>query len=417
MRQKLAAITAVFFLTITVHPVAHGQWVQTKVFDRHTWGRAGIYSLAANGTNLFAATPDSGVFLSTDNGISWAAVNDLSEAGGPKDTYALAIYGMYLFAGCDTGTIFLSTNDGKSWIQSRKGSSGSGIIDAFAVSGTNIFAGDFGGGVYRSTDSGASWTVENNGLVDPYGDTETYIPALAVNGTNLFAGTDAGGIFLSTDSGTTWAPSGLNNFEAVFALAVVGTNIFAGTGGSAGYSVYLSTDSGVSWNGVNSGITDSSPQLDISSFYAFGTNIFVATEEAGVFLSTDTGTSWVSVNDGLPSPPPFYHYVDVFSICGPYLYAGTTDTGVWRRPLSEMIPFSDVSQNSSANPENTLRVFPNPTAESITVEAASGPVTIFDPLGRCYTVPMRGSTLDVSTLAPGVYFISDGVSKTKFVKE
>src|ERR1035437_9229277 len=115
MRQKLATLISILSLTFAAHSVAHGQWVQTKDFDRHPWGRAGIYALAANGTNLFAATPDSGVFLSTDNGMSWIAVNQLSEAGGTKNAYALAVSGAYLFAGSGEGSVFLSTNNGTSW--------------------------------------------------------------------------------------------------------------------------------------------------------------------------------------------------------------------------------------------------------------------------------------------------------------
>jgi len=34
-----------------------------------------VYSLAVNGSNLFAGTERGGVFLSTNNGTSWTAVN------------------------------------------------------------------------------------------------------------------------------------------------------------------------------------------------------------------------------------------------------------------------------------------------------------------------------------------------------
>lgn len=71
------------------------------------------------GTNLFAGTNGSlypqynGVYLSTDNGSSWTAVNS-----GLTNTSILSL----------------------------------------AVMGTNLFAGTAGSGVYRSTNNGASWT-------------------------------------------------------------------------------------------------------------------------------------------------------------------------------------------------------------------------------------------------------------------
>ncbi len=63
-----------------------------------------------------------------------------------------------------------------------------------------------------------------------------------------------------------------------------------------------------------------------------------------------------------------------------------------------------------------LRIFPNPASNSITVELA-GTVTIYDPLGRVYKVPIHGNTLDISSLPAGVYYLSDGSGRAKFVKE
>ncbi len=76
-----------------------------------------------------------------------------------------------------------------------------GIIDCFAVSGTNLFAGGLGG-VFLSTNNGTSWTQVNTGL------TSTAVLSLAVLGTNLFAGTSGEGVFLSTNNGSRWASVG-----------------------------------------------------------------------------------------------------------------------------------------------------------------------------------------------------------------
>jgi hypothetical protein len=177
---------------------AFSQWVQTNGPYGGTVLSFAVSPNGAGGTNLFAGT-SVGVFLSTNNGTSWTAVNT-----GLTNTYvnALAVSpngagGTNLFAGT-LGGVFLSTNNGTSWTQSGLTVA---YVTSFAVSpatgeagGTNLFAGTWGGGVYLSTNNGTSWT--QSGL------THTYVLSLAVSpatgeagGTNLFAGTEGGGVW------------------------------------------------------------------------------------------------------------------------------------------------------------------------------------------------------------------------------
>lgn len=92
---------------------------------------------------------------------------------------ASTFLGKNIFAGTGGG-VFLSTNNGVSWISVNNGLTND-VARTFIVSGTNLFAGT-DGGVFLSTNNGASWTA--TGLVG--------INALAVSGTNLFAGATGG---------------------------------------------------------------------------------------------------------------------------------------------------------------------------------------------------------------------------------
>jgi ligand-binding sensor domain-containing protein len=94
---------------------------------------------------------------------------------------------MNLFVGTNNG-VYLSTNNGTSWAAVNNGLSNL-EVHALAVNGTNLFAGTNGGGVFFSTNYGTSWTEVNNNL------TATSIQSLAVSETNLFAGTDAHGVW------------------------------------------------------------------------------------------------------------------------------------------------------------------------------------------------------------------------------
>ncbi len=118
------------------------------------------------GTNIFAGTDSGGVFLSTNNGTSWTASNSGLPAYTP--VYSLAANGTDIFAG--SVGVSVSTDGGTSWNNIDIGA-GSVIVTALAVSpngagGTNIFAGTMGGGVFLSTDNGTNWTAVNTGLTD-----------------------------------------------------------------------------------------------------------------------------------------------------------------------------------------------------------------------------------------------------------
>jgi hypothetical protein len=93
---------------------AHGinaQWVQTSGPEGGT-----INALAVNAGNIFAGS-DNGIFLSTNNGSSWASVN--SGLVNLNST-ALLISGGTIFAGSDSG-VFLSTNNGTNWTAANSG--------------------------------------------------------------------------------------------------------------------------------------------------------------------------------------------------------------------------------------------------------------------------------------------------------
>jgi ligand-binding sensor domain-containing protein len=130
------------------------------------------------------------------------------------------VSGSNLFAGT-YGGVFLSTNNGTSWTAVNTGFRNTSV-PAFAVSDSNLFAGTYGGGVFLSTNNGTTWV--NSGLSD------LDVIALVVHDSNLFAGTGYGGVFLSTNNGTSWTDvdSGLMN-AYVYSLAMNDSNLFAGT--------------------------------------------------------------------------------------------------------------------------------------------------------------------------------------------
>src|ERR1035437_6864780 len=167
--MKYTSTLSLLLLLIFSNQILQAQWVQTN-----GPGGGDIQCFAVSGSNLFAGSFGGGVFLSTNNGTSWTAVNN----GFPfpfSSVKALAVSGTNLFAGFDGSGVYLSTNNGTSWTPVNNGLTGYGLyIQALDVSGTNLFAGTHGGGIFLSTNNGTSWTAINNGL------TYSNISALAV---------------------------------------------------------------------------------------------------------------------------------------------------------------------------------------------------------------------------------------------
>ena len=107
------------------------------------------------------------------------------------NVYALAVIGNNLFAGTNVG-VFLSTNNGTNWTAVDSGLTKTYVL-SFAVSGTNLFTGINRSGVFLSTNNGGSWTEVDSGLMN------ANVYALAVIGNNLFPElTEAGSSFLLT---------------------------------------------------------------------------------------------------------------------------------------------------------------------------------------------------------------------------
>jgi ligand-binding sensor domain-containing protein len=320
------------FLSIAVLGVAqtNAQWIQTA--GPISGNKTGC--LLVSGANLFAGTDSGGVYVSANSGTSWNAVDTgLTE----RYVWALASLDTDLFAGT-SGGVFRSANNGATWSDVNTGLGSSGV-SAFAViangtGGASLFAGT-NAGVYLSTNAGTKWKAVKTGL------TNTQVRALAVIDTNLFAGTLGGGVFLSTNNGTTWTAvnTGLGNTSSVYALAVApdGTNgktLFAGTGDG----VYLSADNGANWRSASAGLELAGAiyALEVYSNGTNGTCLFAATWVDSVALSTDNGTSWRSVSAGLTNPGPLRS----LAVSGTNLFVGTTNNGVWRRPISEMLSAS-----------------------------------------------------------------------------
>ena len=323
------------FIIISALP-ALGQWVKTSEPS------GAVFSLTVSGTSLLAGTLN-GVFRSTDHGDNWNLTLPPSILPFVED-FALDFIGdssRNLYAG-GQGGVYLSKDDGINWQAVNSGLENREVRSLAVISdetrGSTLLAGTTEG-VFRSSNYGASWV--------PSGLTDLIVYALTVfkdeaGNTIILAGIDTENtglgncIFRSTNNGQSWIESSLPTLWAG-SFAIIpnetnGMNIFTGTY----FSVYLSTNNGLDWTHINSGLNRSVYSLATCINWTSGTNLFAGTIFGGVFLSKDNGTSWEAVNSGLSYEND---YIYSLVVSGPYIFAGTlhVNGGVWRRPLSEMI--------------------------------------------------------------------------------
>jgi len=72
---------------------------------------------------------------------------------------------------------------------------------------------------------------------------------------------------------------------------------------------------------------------------------------------------------------------------------------------------------AKTNATEVFTLYPNPASNTIKVLSSSGALSIVDPLGRSYIAKQNDNSVDISSLFPGVYFVSDGRTRAKFIKE
>lgn len=244
-----------------------------------------VRALVSSGAYLVAGTQDTGIFRTSNKGVSWTTAN----SGFPANSNhvpvtALVFNNGKLFAargGLGHG-IYISSNDGTTWTDGGSGMTDS-VVNTLIVFNNTLFAGTAGAGVSRSTNNGTSWNASNNGL------TNLSVYAMISRGTALFAATPDG-VYVSADSGATWsiANTGLSTVSAVPAFAI-GTTKFYATANGPG--VLLSNDAGKNWTKADSG-SFGALMLDGATLYA--ANVF-----GNVWTSPNDGATWTLSNSGL----------------------------------------------------------------------------------------------------------------------
>ncbi len=369
----------------------------------------------------FAGT-NAGMWKTTDGGANWNKVPVHGNGWIENICFKDSLIGWFVAweGGGTVGSSLYRTSDGgNTWTQLPVAGT---MDDAIAVSyipGTNRLFLAVDSLILASTDLGNSWqtalSLDSNATVTGFSFSSDSMGYSAAVSSGVGDSIPSVVYILRTfDGGLTWQTIEPEpDFYTLQPLAIPNSPVcFAG----CAYYIWRSNDYGQKWSVIS--YPDSVENNILNPIQGNLTRLYVQTVH-GMLLSTDGGYTWV--NDGGPS----YNYsgeTNLFYSDKGITVAGMTYTdnndveragGLWE----EIWPQSGVVEPSTSADSPALRIFPNPASNSITVEPAAKSVTIYDPLGRVYKIPVHGSSLDISLLPAGVYYVSDGSQRAKFVKE
>lgn len=298
----------ILFILLSVNPVVKAQWKPTNgPFMASNYFGMDVNQIIVSGENLCAIINNQ-VFLSYTNGASW-----MLASGDLNYVTSIAYSDSVIYAGTPGSGMFISTNNGSSYRAINNNLPANAVVEVLLLSGNIVLAEvttyetQYLRDLYYSADKGNTWTISA-------GLSNKYVKCLASDGSTVYAGTN-NGIYKSSDNGITWYNTGLPDTE-IRSLAVKGNTVFAAEYSSAG-GVYLSGDQGTNWTKLNNGL----PASYVGALAASDNYIYAGVYWDGVYRSADNGSSWNAVNNG------FTYSKDIVAIAakGNYVFAGSND--------------------------------------------------------------------------------------------
>ncbi|MGI9202627.1 MAG: WD40/YVTN/BNR-like repeat-containing protein [Woeseiaceae bacterium] len=252
---------------------------------------------------FFAAHAVGGLWKTTNNAITWTSVFDKEGA------YSIGV------------VTIDPTNPNIVWVGTGENNSQRSVA--------------YGDGIYKSLDGGKSWT--NMGLRQSEHISQIYVDPndslnvlVAVQGPLWSTGGDRG-LYRTIDGGKNWSKilevdeyTGVNDFvvnpkhpDHIIATSVQrGRHVWGIVGGGPGSAMYKTTDGGVSWRDVESGIppgdkgriglgmAPSNPDI----VYAI---VFAEEDGSGFYRSTDFGETWEKRSDRMSNDAQYYNEITV----------------------------------------------------------------------------------------------------------
>jgi len=275
--------------------------VYSTIVGANNWSTTGnglpqytnVNTILSNGSTLAIGTFE-GFYIFDSNSLTWTLMNN-----GLNAAYIRSIYaeGNKIIAGVGSNNgLYITNNGGTTWTKCP------GINSIYVkkiIKAANNYYAATSNGIFISQDGGSSWTLSNNGIIG-----SAY--SLAYNGNLFFAGT-SNGLFQS-NTGNNWTQITSIPSQSVIDIATLGDNIYLILGGT---KIYVSNNSGNTWQNQSSGLPTLSPFLQS---IALSDSIAVVSSMYGLYRKSLSDTTWINPNQ-------FQTYIDLLAVSGRHLFA------------------------------------------------------------------------------------------------
>ena len=280
-----------------------------------------------------------------------------------------------------------------------------------------------------SADRGETWEIISPDLTNgPHGTSTSFgtISSIAISELDpelIVVGTDDGNVQITTDGGLSWIL--VSDDLPLLSVSSVATDPFDASTIYVTYSGYAknnylphilrSSDLGVTWTDIGSTLPES-PINEIVIDPSLTDHYYVASDES-VYFTDNGGDSWGIL--GIDLPLSIFADLDIHAENRELLAAS-----FGRSMFSYELPTEQVSSTVDGL-ENSIKIFPNPTSDFITIDQADIgdiiEVMILDISGRMIkNVSAHLKTIDVSNLESGHYLLrlitEEGIVSKKFSK-
>jgi len=390
MMKKLNFYLLVLYLSIIPFHT-NAQWEQILADTN-------VKEVFVSDTNIFIGTDDGKIYLSSDLGQNWTNLkNNLPDYVidniGISDSNKLV---------CTCGRYVFVSTDWSEWTQVYQ------LVDkatCMAIDGASIFVGgEFSGGIHASYDNGNNWSNLSENLPNKY------LTSVAVQDTTILVSTFGGGkLYITNDNGITWDIHNQGTSGNIFSLTNY-NGFYAG-----GENKIYKLDGGTIWIPIyNTGQI-----LD----FAYKQSYFTAcggSDSASLYLSIDSGITWETIQATYTSGQ--FRAIDIYDNS---VFAGNND-GLYKYNLPPVyIP--DPSAKNKIR-EIKFHIYPNPAENQIAIEISrlssnSMSLEIFDEAGRVVKtskISDKKSMISIDDLRPGIYYCKVGddrnFSVEKFIK-